>query len=709
MFNYAYVFLLQTTELEEIVHCLCNGRKPKEVYPEYVRSFCMAIHFYSPRTYDYIRAKFNNHLPHESTLRAWYSNSNIDAEPGINKTSLDMLREKADSMKENGKQLVCDIIFDEVSIRKHIQWNPKTRSFLGYVTYGFEGNPNVEDLPVATQAIVFMISGINEFFQIPVAYYFIHSLDAFDRQKLLLRVLKEVTEKTSARIANVTFDGYMSNATMCELLGANLNDDLKPSFKNPYSDNNEIQIMLDPSHAEKLIRSTLDSQQILYDGDNKLIKWKYFADLYNYSKENNFGMTHKITKRHIEFHTRKMCVRTAVELLSNSTANSLEFLMKNGVPEFADASATIKFVRIFDKLFDVMNTARIKPGSIFKSALNPTNKHEIFEFLNEAKEYILSLKIMSKSSNKLIPIVKSRLKTGFRGYIINIISVINLYNELVEKQKLMPFLATYRLSQDHLEMFFGKLRSMNGYNDNMTVQQFTSAYKKLLHRCDVRISSHSNISITGSSSNILTVSSRRVKLYDDLDGDVPLHTEHDAQTDENDLFTELDELEQLERNNYLIDQVNIAGIAFIANIIENRMLSVEYRDNISCSHCRQVLEQNEKIDTRICVKGTSCRSTFELCKLADRAIKTLLPSSSQSTFKQKVYMYVLSNLNIHRLYSNYFEHEGHDVDHKNYIIKHVIDEYTRIKCTYLAKIKTMDMQKVFLRNKFRKQIHVAGQ
>lgn len=186
-----------------------------------------------------------------------------------------------------------------------------------------------------------MISGVNEFFQISVSYYFIRSLGAYDRENILMEVIKELTEKTGIRISSVTFDGYASNATMCELLGADLNKELKPNFLNPY-DGKLINIILDPSHAEKLVRSTLESPKILYDGDNNKIEWNYFVQLYKYSQENNFGLAHKISKRHIEFHSRKMCVRTAVELLSNSTANSLEFLMQQNIPEFSNASATIK-------------------------------------------------------------------------------------------------------------------------------------------------------------------------------------------------------------------------------------------------------------------------------------------------------------------------------------------------------------------------------
>lgn len=41
-------------------------------------------------------------------------------------------------------------------------------------------------------------------------------------------------------------------------------------------------------------------------------------------------------------------------------------------------------------------------------------------------------------------------------------------------------LKTYALNQDHIELFFGSVRTRLGSNDNPTVLQFRSAYKKLL-------------------------------------------------------------------------------------------------------------------------------------------------------------------------------------------------------------------------------------
>lgn len=105
-----------------------------------------------------------------------------------------------------------------------------------------------------------------------------------------------------------------------------------------------------------------------------------------------------------------------------------------------------------------MNSQRVRDNStnIFKSAINRENATEIFSFLNDAKQYIFSLSVISKRTGRMTPIVKSDYKSGFVGFIVDIISVTAMYTEYVENRHWMLFFATYRLSQDHLEMLFGE-------------------------------------------------------------------------------------------------------------------------------------------------------------------------------------------------------------------------------------------------------------
>lgn len=146
---------------------LLHGRKDAKYNPN-VRMFALTLYFYSPRAYKYIRQKFGNHLPHKTTLQKWYANSSVNGEPGFCKQSIEILSEKAEELKAKGIEPICSIIFDEMAIRKHLQWSPAQKKFLGQVTYGFR--PENSELPIANNALVFLVNGINFDSTIPFSY-----------------------------------------------------------------------------------------------------------------------------------------------------------------------------------------------------------------------------------------------------------------------------------------------------------------------------------------------------------------------------------------------------------------------------------------------------------------------------------------------------------------------------------------------------------
>ena len=80
----------------------------------------------------------------------------------------------------------------------------------------------------------------------------------------------------------------------------------------------------------------------------------------------------------------------------------------------------------------------------------------------------------------------SRRKTGFVGFLVAIDSIQSIFSDLIEKEEApMNYNLTYKFSQDHLQLFFGAIRSSGGFNNNPTAQQFTAAYKKLLLRSSI--------------------------------------------------------------------------------------------------------------------------------------------------------------------------------------------------------------------------------
>lgn len=665
----------------------------------------MSLHFYSPRAYRFIREKFNKNLPHEVTIRIWYRSSTIDSGPGIGSHALKILTDKAEDLRSKGKQLICALIFDEMAVRKNIEWCQKTKKFIGYVNNNVsaedDDDNNTDESALVSQAIVFMLSGINSFFQLPIAYFFINSLDSYGRQDYLNQILFELS-KCDVDIGAVTFDGLAANISMCELFGAKFNDELKPVFENPYN-GSPIHVILDPSHAQKLVRNNLASRGILYDDQNKKIEWQHIVSLERFSRDNNFGLVHKLNKKHINFQDRKMNVRISVQTLSKSVADSLQFLMDRRIPEFEDVSATIRFIRIFDTLFDIMNSTRIRGDDdmIYKSAINCNNKVEIMSFLQDAQSYIRSLKVANKQTGHKTLVIKSRIKTGFRGFMINIISIIDMYQKYVEEMHSMHSFSTYRLSQDHIEMFFGKIRSRNGCNDNPTVKQFVSSYRMLLHDVDVIISARSNC-MQICHSDTLTISSRTQRGKNEPNGI------SNTETFDLELETDFYEMEQYANDNHLIEQVNLAGIAHIASIIEHRLFSC---GQIHCSFCALVFSENEKVDNTIHIstnKRRACKSTFQICKVANDGMKKFLGKTTVNHFNDKICVYVLTQLDHTQIFPTFFE-PNHDESHKYFFIKYIVNEFIHIKCTYAARKQTLDSHKEYFRKKLLKNVHFYGQ
>lgn len=127
---------------------------------------------------------------------------------------------------------------------------------------------------LATQAIVFMVKGVNDPLLIPVAYYFINSLTGVQRANLLSGVITAVTD-SGARVRSVTFDGLPANIAMCEYLGANMNSrslNFNPLIDHPTADGLKIPIVLDPCHLEKNARNTLAGKGLFMDDQDRKIE-----------------------------------------------------------------------------------------------------------------------------------------------------------------------------------------------------------------------------------------------------------------------------------------------------------------------------------------------------------------------------------------------------------------------------------------------------
>ena len=104
------------------------------------------------------------------------------------------------------------------------------------------------------------------------------------------------------------------------------------------------------------------------------------------------------------------------------------------------------------------------------------------DFLGGAFQYIAAIKDVA--GNLMFTTLK---KTALVGFLACIKSLKQIYKQHVGEDKPLKYLLTYKLSQDHLELFFSAIRAAGGFNNNPTTRQFVATYKGLLMRHDVEV------------------------------------------------------------------------------------------------------------------------------------------------------------------------------------------------------------------------------
>lgn len=302
------------TKLQELVS---RNLKSHGQYSHEVRSFALALHFYSPKAYSYVRRCFKKLLPNPSTLRAWYKV--VDGKPGFTEEAIQAIK-----LRTKNTKILCNLVIDEMAIRQQIVYN--NGQFYGCVDLGMVSENKYEDnMILAKNALVIMVVALNEHWKIPIGYFLIQSLSGYERAKLRRRAL-EMIHDTGVVVQSITFDGASSNITMCTHLGANLvyDSNFKPWFAHPVTCQ-PVYIFYDLCHMFKLVRNTLGDKNVLY-ANNEYISWDFVKQLYTFQQNEGLHAANKLTAKHIDYNENRMNVRLAVQTLSKSVYNSLKFL-----------------------------------------------------------------------------------------------------------------------------------------------------------------------------------------------------------------------------------------------------------------------------------------------------------------------------------------------------------------------------------------------
>ncbi|KAE8744258.1 hypothetical protein FOCC_FOCC009074, partial [Frankliniella occidentalis] len=520
---------VEKTLTDEAVYAMLQrmiGSDQGEYDNPHLRAFVLALHFYSPGAYRYVRRKFKNAIPCERSLNRWYSASDGDA--GFTESSFDFIHRIS---REKNRTLPVTLMVDDMAIRKKVVVSGST--ITGFPDFGPEfehlaamlskqknEKESTDGRPrLAKEVCVFMVVCLDLKLKLPVGYFLHDKLCGAQLVELAKECMKKLFA-VGALVKAIVSDGNAANKKMAKLFGCNVkpvkrvsntatrgkgkqkkkdkgmtslvqSEKFQTFFYHPSDLTTKVYYIMDVCHMLKLVRNALAARKKLKDADGNIVSWHYITKLHNLQVQNGLRLTNRLSEKHIKWYANKQKVSIAAQTLSGSVASSLKFCSMIKEPGFQNVSATAKFLSVFNSLFDILNSYTLSSYGL-KLPMSLVNENMWSSAFEECSKYILSLQIREKGGNKFHSVFEDDRSTCFEGFLVAISSVRGLFDDLVRSGQ-MKFLLTYRLSQDHLETFFCKVRQRHGCDNNPSAMQFKGSYKRLLLGAEVQGSKAANV------------------------------------------------------------------------------------------------------------------------------------------------------------------------------------------------------------------------
>ena len=115
------------------------------------------------------------------------------------------------------------------------------------------------------------------------------------------------------------------------------------------------------------------------------MSWTHIEDLQKIQDKEGLSCGNKLTKRHINFYQQKMKVSLCTQTFSSSVADSVKFCRERlRYHQFNDSEGTEIFLRIMDRLFDILKASSPKAKN-WKKAITYDGVQETRRFLTHAK------------------------------------------------------------------------------------------------------------------------------------------------------------------------------------------------------------------------------------------------------------------------------------------------------------------------------------
>lgn len=133
--------------------------------------------------------------------RIWFMSSSCSnfkilvprkVEEGFTEESFNALKCNSLEYKQKAKHLYCSMIFDEMHIKRQIEWDGKKCH--GFSSIGRDCTSSDPVLKAATQVLVILVVALDSSWKVPIGFFFHKGLNGKDKAKLVLEALKKLFE-----------------------------------------------------------------------------------------------------------------------------------------------------------------------------------------------------------------------------------------------------------------------------------------------------------------------------------------------------------------------------------------------------------------------------------------------------------------------------------------------------------------------------------
>ncbi|CAG4948119.1 unnamed protein product [Colias eurytheme] len=291
----------------------------------------MALSVYKrgPKCYKWLSKMFI--LPSPMTLSRMISRAAL--RPGINEKIFDQLKKKVQKMKDSEK--LCTLIFDEMALTPHFDYNRKKDKVTGFVNY--VGEPKKQ---IADHVLVYMIRGVVRNYKQPIYYSFCSC--STPKQVLAAQIeliIKKLHFIGFVVVATVCDQGTSNTAAINSLIEANREEHLRRNQvlrEKVFTVDGQVVIPLyDVPHMLKGLRNNLLTKNLQYviNGESKVAKWEHIVELYhNNPTYKGLKIIKNLTESHcLKEKIPKMKVKYAAQLFSQTVGKTMGYLAEIGI------------------------------------------------------------------------------------------------------------------------------------------------------------------------------------------------------------------------------------------------------------------------------------------------------------------------------------------------------------------------------------------